>query len=148
MAITKKITQFIEFTNADTLPTVGVTTNTFAKNIDTNEIFQFNGTDWSATQAVPSINIGVGIDTDTSNGCVVSVIEVASTYTLPLISSLITLNFEYKIKNLSGGDIIILTSGTDTFDTGDIANTSVTIPYGYTLSLFVNSKGYLITNNV
>ena len=70
------------------------------------------------------------------------------TYTLPLLSGLSALNFTTQIKNLSGGDITVVTTSPDTFDTGELAKTSIIIPYGYTLSLFAKSEGYLITNNV
>jgi len=97
--------------------------------------------------ATPSLNI-VGATFETSTLNFLFILSDVNEYTLPLLSSLSSLNFTIQIKNLSGGDCTVVTSGADTFDTGTIAQTSITIPYGYTLSLFAYSTGYLITNNV
>ena len=105
-------------------------------------------TQLSNTLGVPPSIAVAGASITTSQGDLFAVVTSAGTYTLPLLSSLAKLNFGFKIKNLSGGDITVSTSGSDTFDTGAIAETSIVVPYGYTLDLFVHSSGYLITQNV
>ena len=99
--------------------------------------------------SAPTVSIeGGSQDYYASTGDVVVVTTAVDTYTLPALSSFTKYNFYITIKNLSGGDVTFETVGADTFDTGELAETSIIIPYGYTLKLFVISTSYLRTQNI